>query len=1063
MAFAGVAVSSSHVVGALQATPDEFVWSPSNDGPLYLIDGTTTSTVGDLVAGTTNYQVKRHGSYVTEGPDSGYVTNDYQDFIADTEEFVFSYNVQSKYQQGLFYDAGADAGSRYAYMVIGRRIETNYWNVVRFDHTGTWEVVAKIDDAYESNNARNFTMLADGDVIQFHGNTGVLRNYGPLDGLTTGYPFNPSGNADGAPLLEPTAESAVAGPTFSTDVSVSTLTVAGTEYVLVWKWANIEVHLFEAATLDYVGELDMSSSVDMQGATDWWDTVTRVQSVATVGNQNIVQYVFDYPMSRGSGYGSLAVLNPADVDVTAMTASLSTRASNTAFVDRESVGIQAPASSELVSLPDAPPAISHLDYDVNGGSSDAPDLQTGEIAATTTVSSTIPTYDGYHFTGWNTVADGTGTGYAAGSSYTLPSTAGVTDTVYARWAQAASSSALSCSAWAGLIWVQNQYDPPSNDYQAVNTSQFFLFDPATGTLDADGLDDASTWVYDDAVLGYNIDINGTGIDPTSNIMYGTAKVDGDIRYVASFAPGENPVFYAKDRQIDGGAVISGFGVGAVDAEGHYWVKNSSGPLYRSQQPLSAYEGFADYNDVTDPMLFDPIGSENFGLASDIVVIPTEDGYLVAAAYGNAVRWGTWSSTTDEWTQGATVWGLATGSGADDYGAAFVDGVSAGGDYSNASIYFMPNAGWDADNAAGRLPIKLAVADALDGITADDLVKLEATDTPPTNSNDGSSMSGCGLQLPDPLGGLHGWMWADVDGDGARTAVEPTGGMFGDEAVITGYSATVISETDWTTLQGVVAVPAGTRYPATVDADGKWSVDGLAAGADPTGVVQTFKVEFDYTDATWPSGFTPAGYTVEGGTTETDSDVPVTAGATATSVGGFTVTADTSTHAADAGVTNPLPPVPVTFDEQGGNEVDDLTCEVGGSFQVPAAPTRDGYTFAGWNSAADGSGSSYVVDTDYDCAESTIYALWTQNPTDTSTTTTTVAPETTTTTVAPETTTTTVAPETTTTTVAPETTSTTVPVLLPATGSGSRLVPMLVLLVSIGAGLVLIRRRVGDNS
>ena len=50
VAFAGVSVSSSHVVGALQATPDEFVWSPSNDGPLYLIDGTTTSTVGDLVA-----------------------------------------------------------------------------------------------------------------------------------------------------------------------------------------------------------------------------------------------------------------------------------------------------------------------------------------------------------------------------------------------------------------------------------------------------------------------------------------------------------------------------------------------------------------------------------------------------------------------------------------------------------------------------------------------------------------------------------------------------------------------------------------------------------------------------------------------------------------------------------------------------------------------------------------------------------------------------------------------------------------------------------------------------
>ena len=693
----------------------------------------------------------------------------------------------------------------------------------------------------------------------------------------------------------------------------------------------------------------------------------------------------------------------------------------------------------------------------------------------------------------------------------------------------APSSALSCSAWAGLIWVQNQDDPPSNDYQAVNTSQFFLFDPATGALDADGLDDASTWVYDDAVLGYDIGINATAVDPTSNIMYGSAKIDGGSIYVASFAPGENPVFYANDRvdTSEPPGVLSGFGVGAVDVEGYYWIKSGEN-VYRSQQPLSSYEGFADHNDVTGPMVFDTIGT--LGLTSDVAVIPTADGYLVAGAHANSVVWGNWNSSTG-WDEGATVWGLATGSGLDDYGSAFVDGVSADGDYSNASIYFMPNAGWDPDNATGRFPLKVAVADALDGITADDVVKLEATNTPLTSSNDGSSMTGCGLQLPDPLGGLHGWMWADIDGDGSRTAVEPTGGMFGDEAVITGYSATVISETDWTTLQGVVAVPAGTRYPATVDADGKWSVDGLAAGADPTGVVQTFKVEFDYTSAQMPNGFTPEGYTVQGGTTETDSDVPEIAGALATSVGGFTVSADTSTHAADAGLVSVAPVDPasqlgvtwrgecdasndgtvnfwvdafsntseydatfelyvndvlletivvqpggqtaivwdtvipyqasfridgtiegetvtleasgngceklntVVTEEEGGTDVDDLTCVDGGQFTIPAAPTREGFTFVGWNSLADGSGTEYVVGTTYDCAELAIYAVWTQNAT---TTTTTVAPTTTTTTVAPTTTTTTVAPTTTTTTVAPTTTTSTV---APTTSSSTLPAPV----------------------
>ncbi|NBR75721.1 MAG: hypothetical protein EBT74_07480, partial [Gammaproteobacteria bacterium] len=156
IAFAGVAVSSPHGVAAVQATPVEFEWSPLVDGPLYLNDGLTSSYHNGLPAGTTNYKVQHHGPYETEDFNSGYVTNDYQDFIDNTEEFVFPSATDGRWQQGLLYDAGADAGSRYAYMVIGRDSESNYWNVVRFDHNGNWEVVAKIDDQYESDSDRNF-------------------------------------------------------------------------------------------------------------------------------------------------------------------------------------------------------------------------------------------------------------------------------------------------------------------------------------------------------------------------------------------------------------------------------------------------------------------------------------------------------------------------------------------------------------------------------------------------------------------------------------------------------------------------------------------------------------------------------------------------------------------------------------------------------------------------------------------------------------------------------------------------------------------------------------------
>jgi uncharacterized repeat protein (TIGR02543 family) len=71
-----------------------------------------------------------------------------------------------------------------------------------------------------------------------------------------------------------------------------------------------------------------------------------------------------------------------------------------------------------------------LEYDPQGGTGE-PDDQTGDAASDVTVSSTVPTRDGYTFTGWNTQADGNGTSYSGGDTYTLPNSG--TDTLYAQW------------------------------------------------------------------------------------------------------------------------------------------------------------------------------------------------------------------------------------------------------------------------------------------------------------------------------------------------------------------------------------------------------------------------------------------------------------------------------------------------------------------------------------------------------------------------------------------------------------------------------------------------------
>jgi uncharacterized repeat protein (TIGR02543 family) len=126
-------------------------------------------------------------------------------------------------------------------------------------------------------------------------------------------------------------------------------------------------------------------------------------------------------------------------------------------------------------------------------------------------------------------------------------------------------------------------------------------------------------------------------------------------------------------------------------------------------------------------------------------------------------------------------------------------------------------------------------------------------------------------------------------------------------------------------------------------------------------------------------------------------------------------------------------VGLTYDPQGGSgEPGDQSGDAASDVTVSTTePTRAGYSFTGWNTAADGTGTSYAGDDTYTLPNSgtdTLYAQW-QPVTTTTTTappTTTTAPPTTTT--APPTTTT--APPTTTT--APPTTTTAPPVVAPPT-------------------------------
>ena len=69
-------------------------------------------------------------------------------------------------------------------------------------------------------------------------------------------------------------------------------------------------------------------------------------------------------------------------------------------------------------------------YNANGGTG-APSAQTKNHNVDLTLSSTKPTRDGYNFTGWNTKSDGKGTAYASGAKYTRNESL----TLYAQWSK----------------------------------------------------------------------------------------------------------------------------------------------------------------------------------------------------------------------------------------------------------------------------------------------------------------------------------------------------------------------------------------------------------------------------------------------------------------------------------------------------------------------------------------------------------------------------------------------------------------------------------------------------
>ena len=142
----------------------------------------------------------------------------------------------------------------------------------------------------------------------------------------------------------------------------------------------------------------------------------------------------------------------------------------------------------------------------------------------------------------------------------------------------------------------------------------------------------------------------------------------------------------------------------------------------------------------------------------------------------------------------------------------------------------------------------------------------------------------------------------------------------------------------------------TPVTAVLTLTAKWQINRYTITFDTAGGSEVPSITQDYgTAITPPAAPTRTGYTFAGW----DKTIPTTMPA-----GDMAITAQWQ-----------LNQYTITFDTAGGSEVPSITQDYGTAITPPAAPTRTGYTFAGWDK---------TIPTTMPAGDMTITARWTEN-------------------------------------------------------------------------------------
>jgi uncharacterized repeat protein (TIGR02543 family) len=595
-------------------------------------------------------------------------------------------------------------------------------------------------------------------------------------------------------------------------------------------------------------------------------------------------------------------------------------------------------------------------YEPNGGTGDPAD-QTCTSGTTLTLSTTAPTRTGYTFTGWNTEAGGGGTAYAGGASVSCQNL-----TLHAQWTQA-SSLTVTYNPQGGTGQPADQTCTSGSTFVIPTTQPTrtgYTFAGWNSAADGTG----ATYLAGQAVLCNNLTIYAQWTQDTTSytLVYEPNGGTGDP---ADQTCTSGSMTVSQTAPTRTGYTFTGWNT-AADGTGTAYAGGST----VSCQNLTLHAQWTQASSLT--VTYDPQGGtgqpadQTCTTGSTFVIPttqPTRTGYTFAG----------WNSAADG--TGATY--LANQAVLCNNLTIYAQWTPS----SSSTLVYEPNGGTgdpaDQTCTSGNVTLS-TTAPTRTGYTF--LGWNTASDGTGTAYAGGSTVSCADLTLYA--------QWSQSTSN-LTVTYDPQGGT-GQPAdqTCTSGSRFVIPTTQPTrtgyTFAGWNSAADGSG--ATYLANQAVLCNNLTIYAQWTQDTASFTVVYE------PNGGSgdPADQTCTSGNVTLSTTVPTRSGytflgwnaaadGTGTSyAGGSTVScADLTLYAQWSQSTSNLT---VTYDPQGGTgQPADQTCTTGSTFVIPTTqPTRTGYTFAGWNSAADGSGATYLANQAVLCNNLTIYAQWTQD-------------------------------------------------------------------------------------